>query len=256
MDTSNLSPWVRRAAIGLVALAAVAAITVPAVLATGDDAATPAPPASSTSADPSTEAAGGVTVDIDDDEGAGGVEDEILPEPLDLEGATADLDGDGSDDELHVDTFPNTDGVTTSYEVWARLTTTGKVVSSQMTGETPNYVGFKGIVDADGDGRDEVVLLVTPGGDRGSAHVHGLVGRDLQLLQWADGPTTLVQYESGDEAANIWTSGGRLLSGTTKNGGDDWQMWEWTKDGASLLPTSLGTFCGEQPAETPPLDAC
>ena len=183
-------------------------------------------------------------------------EGEILPVPLDLEGVTADLDGDGIDDELHVDTFPNTDGVTTSYELWARLTTTGKVVSSQMTGETPNYVDFKGVVDVDGDGRDEIVLLVTPGGDLATAHVHGLVGRNLQLLQWADGPTTLVMYESGDEAASIWILDDRLLSGTTENGGEDWQMWEWTRDGAALFPTSLGTFCGEQPAPTPPLDAC
>lgn len=189
-------------------------------------------------------------------EGPVGAEGEILPVPLDLDGVVADLDGDGLADELHVDTFPNSDGVTTSYEVWAKITSTGRTVSSQMTGETPNYVDFKGVVDVDGDGRDEVVLLVTPGGDEATAHVHGLVGRDLQLLQWAGGPTTLIVYESGEEAANIWIVDDRLLSGTTKNGGDDWQMWEWTREGPALFPTSLGTFCGEQPAPTPPLDAC
>ena len=412
MNTSALSPWVRRSIIGLAAGAAAAAIAVPTVLAVGDDSATPTPPASSDTAEPTPEPADGFDLDVNGDgsndrvtltgaepnwvvdvalagsdaetsqltieatgvealgvtdvgaeggadvlalavttergslpqvvtwtsaDGVGlagpakteqlvgrdvvmrlrddgfyvwrpndagpnlegelpvdvsrlalheghlvadtfdilcfppdaapesfpqecvgpvGAEGEILPVPLDLEGVTADLDGDGNDDELHVDAFPNTDGVTTSYEVWARLTTTGKVVSSQMTGETPNYVDFKGVVDVDGDGRDEIVLLITPGGDLATAHVHGLVGRNLQLLQWADGPTTLVVYESGDEAANIWIYEDRLLSGTTKNGGADWQVWEWTRDGAALFPTSLGTFCGEQPAETPPLGAC
>ena len=185
-----------------------------------------------------------------------GAEGEILPVPLDLTGVTVDLDGDGSPDELHVDTLPNTDGVTTSYEVWARLTSTGKVVSSQMTGETPNYVSFKGVVDADGDGRDEIVLLITPGGDLATAHVHGLVGRNLQLLEWPDDTASLHVYESGDDADNIWILDDRLLSGATTNAGADWRMWEWTRDGPSLFPTSLGTFCGEQPAATPPLDPC
>jgi hypothetical protein len=189
-------------------------------------------------------------------EGPVGAEGEILPVPLDLEGVVADLDGDGRDDELHVDTFPNTDGVTTSYEVWAKLTSTGRTVSGQMTGETPNYVSFKGVVDTDGDGRNEVVLGVTPGGDLGTSHVYGLVGRQLQLLEWPDDTTTLDIYESGSEAGNVWIVGDRLLSGTTTNGGGDWQMWEWRWDGSMLRPTSLGTRCGEDPATTPPLGDC
>jgi hypothetical protein len=220
------------------------------------DSASPAPTASSTSATPSVTPSPEETSETPPESQPEEVDDVIPPVQLDLAGSTADLDGDGTDDELHVDTFPNTDGVTTSYEVWANLTSTGKTVSSQMTGETPNYVSFKGVVDVDGDGRDEIVLIVTPGGDEASAHVHGLVGRDLQMLQWADGPTTLIMYESGDEAANIWTSDRRLRSGTTKNGGADWQVWEWTRDDAALLPTSLGTFCGEQPAAAPPSDPC
>jgi hypothetical protein len=251
-SSDDRSPWVRRAAIGVGAVAVAAAITIPVVLTTDDDQDSPAaappptPVASPTSATPEPEP----------EPEPEPVDDVIPPAPLDLGGVTVDLDGDGTDDELRVDTLPNTDGVTTSYVVRATLTSTGKEVTSQMTGETPNYVSFKGVVDADGDGRDEIVLIVTPGGDEASAHVHGLVGRNLQLLQWADGPTTLVMYESGDEAANIWTLDGRLLSGTTTNGGADWQMWEWAKDGPALLPTSLGTSCGEQPADAPPLDAC
>lgn len=255
MKTTDTNPWVRRATLGLVAVAAAAAITLPVAFAMGDDdSAAPETPMASSSAD--TTPTETVAATPSPDEASEGVEAEILPVPLDLEGASADLDGDGRDDELHVDTFPNTDGVTTSYEVWVRLTSTGKVVTSQMTGETPNYVSFKGVVDMDEDGRDEIVLIVTPGGDEASAHVHGLVGRDLQMLQWADGPTTLIIYESGNEAANIWILDDRLLSGTTKNTGADWQMWEWTRDGPALFPTSLGTYCGEQPAATPPLDAC
>jgi hypothetical protein len=254
MNTNDTSPWVRRAVIGLVALATAAAIAVPVVLALDDDrdSATPGPPASSTSPAPSAEVTSEPTPDPVDEAS----DDVIPPVPLDLAGVSADLDGDGSADALHVDTFPNTDGVTTSYKLWAELTSTGREVSSQMTGETPNYVSFKGVVDTDGDGRDEVVLLVTPGGDLASAHVHGLVGRNLQLLEWPDDTARLQVYESGDDADNVWIHDDRLLSGATTTAGRDWQMWEWILDGPSLFPTSLGSSCGEEPATTPPLDAC
>lgn len=178
--------------------------------------------------------------------------DEILPVPLDMDGVVADLDGDGQADEIHVDTFPNTDGVTTSYEVWAKLAAGGKTLSAQMTGETPNYVSFKGVVDSD----DELVFSITPGGDLATTHVYGMVSKNLQIEEWANDATALQTYESGDEAGNVYTADGRLLSGTTVDGGATWQMWEWSWDGSMLLPTSLGTKCGDDPAYTPPLDDC
>ena len=161
---------------------------------------------------------------------------------------TADVDGDGRPDRVRL----------LSHSTYPEDPAEGSVEVTLASGETSvaavpfGYLGpLKPSLDVNGDGREQVLLSHTEGGDSAQLlvytwHEDGLVlarqEGDAPLATVADGVSG---YYTDDRGLVSWSSRGPV-GGTTY----EVEEWTWSVDGDRLVPTPAGTRCkdiGTQP---------
>ena len=168
----------------------------------------------------------------------------------------ADVDGDGRPDRVRLlSNSPNTqepgDGV-----VQVSL-------ASGATGVAEVPFGYQGPLlpayDIDGDGREQVLLSHTQGGDSAQLfvftwHEDGLVRleapRDVPLVLELDGEGKAAHYYTDDRGLFSW----RRLDPLEPPGGP-WfrvEQWSWSVDGDRLVPTPAGSGCIDVTSDDPP----
>jgi hypothetical protein len=161
----------------------------------------------------------------------------------------ADVDGDGRPDKVRLlshSTYPE-DPAEGSVEV--TLASGGTGVAAVPFG----YPGLKPAFDINGDGREQVLLSHTEGGDAAQLLVYTWHEGGLVLTQ-QEGKAPLGFEEGGTYVAGYYTDDRGLISWESRDaGGATFEVdeWSWAVDGERLVPTPAGTRCKDIGQEPP-----
>lgn len=165
----------------------------------------------------------------------------------------ADVDGDGRQDRVRLllDS-PNSDEPGDGF-VEVTLAAGATSVAEMPFG----YPGpLKPPFDINGDGREQVMLSHTQGGDSAALLVYSWYDGELVLTRTTgnaplalelDGEGTVVHYYTDDRGLISWIRRDPV-GGSTYNV----QEWSWSVDGDRLVPTPARTRCVDLRAEEPP----
>jgi hypothetical protein len=168
----------------------------------------------------------------------------------------ADVDGDGRPDRVRLmSNSPNTqepgDGV---IEV---------SLASGETGVAEVPFGYQGPLlppfDVGGDGREQVLLSHTQGGDSAQLFVFTWHEDGLVRLEAPRNAPLVLELDGEGKAAHYYTDGRGLFSwlrlDPLEPPGGPWfhvKEWLWSVDGDRLVPTPAGSACVDATSDAPP----
>lgn len=167
----------------------------------------------------------------------------------------ADVDGDGRPDQVRVLVDAPTPNEPGGGFVEVSLAAGGTGVAEAPFG----YLGpVEPALDVNGDGRDQVLVGHTPGGDSSRLLVFTWHEDDL-VLTTTEGKAPLGSEESGNYVAGYYTQDRGLFSWSTRDlvgPTHTIEEWSWSVDGDRLVPTPVGMSCVRNIGPNEPTRPC
>lgn len=168
----------------------------------------------------------------------------------------ADVDADGRPDDVQVLLDSPTPDEPGDGLVEVSLATGGTGTAEMPFGYPPTLLPA---LDINGDGREQVLLSHTAGGDEAQLlvytwHEGGLIrvrpDRDVPLALALDGQGRVTDYHADDRGLVSW----RRLDPVDPSGGPRFNVeeWSWSVDGDRLMATPAGYACVDVTVADPP----